>query len=95
MVSRGSRFYRAHGQRYGLVFSVLCGRRGDGCLVLALANNRSLCDIKCGTVQALAQQASLALQVVRLAEDAKRGAIACEREKAARSLAGELVGPTG
>src|SRR5438270_5538563 len=42
-------------------------------------------------VQALSQQASLALKVIHLSEEAKRGAIACEREKAAQSLASELV----
>ena len=85
-------FYRAHGHETVWYFPFRSGGAVTGCLVLALADNRPLCDIKCGTVQALAQQASLALQVVRLAEEAKRGAIACEREKAAQSLAGELAG---
>ena len=41
--------------------------------------------------QSLAQQATLALEMARLAEQAKQTALAIEREKAARERAAELA----
>src|SRR4051812_37284532 len=62
-----------------------------GFLALAFTETCSFCELKMDAVQALSEQASLALKVIHLSEEAKRGAVACEREKAAQTLANQLV----
>jgi len=62
-----------------------------GFLALAFTESCSFCELNMDAVQALSEQASLALKVIHLSEEAKRGAVACEREKAAQTLASQLV----
>ncbi len=68
-------------------------RNGEviGFLALAFSEDASFCQWKTATVLSFAQQASLALKVVHLAEEAKRGAIACERAAQVQSVATELA----
>jgi signal transduction histidine kinase len=62
-----------------------------GVLSARIAGNRQIDASDLEFAQSLAQQATLALEMARLAERAKQTALAIEREKAARERAAELA----
>lgn len=76
------------------VWNVPCVLRGElvAHLGLAFREPRSIVEATARTLTALAQQMTLALELTRLAEEAKRAAITKEQEKAAQIRAAELAG---
>jgi PAS domain S-box-containing protein len=62
-----------------------------GTLTFRLAVNRQIAEEEIEFAQALAQQVTLALELSRLAEQAKQSALVAERESAARERAAELA----
>lgn len=80
-----------HGVRRMCNIPLRIGNQTIGALVIYLPQDRHLTDQNVELGYALAQQLTLAIQLTRLAEEAKRAAIACEREHAAQERATELA----
>jgi signal transduction histidine kinase len=74
-----------------LLIPLVFGDQLNGVLSLRIAGNRQLDESDLEFAQSLAQQATLALEMSRLAERAKQTALAIERENAARERAAELA----
>uniref|UniRef100_UPI0016879F2C sensor histidine kinase n=1 Tax=Oscillatoria sp. FACHB-1407 TaxID=2692847 RepID=UPI0016879F2C len=66
------------------------GDRTIGALIVFFPHNRHFTEQQIELTYALAQQVTLAIQLTRLAEEAKQAAIAREQEKAAQERADEL-----
>ena len=88
-------FHRVHGHDSLWFFPVFTASQVTGFLALAVDQQCAFCDWKNSSVQHLAQQASLALNVVRITEAAKRCAIATERARVAQDLATDLARMNG
>ncbi len=84
-------YHRSRGHQMIWHFPFQVGGDVVGYLGLAFRESRSPSEVLRETVQALAHQASLALETQRLAEQAKQAAIAREQEKAAQARADELA----
>jgi signal transduction histidine kinase len=84
-------YHNERGHKVIWHFPFRVGGEVAGYLGLAFKEERSLSTVQQETVQALAYQASLALETLRLAEEAKQAAIAREQEKAAQERAAELA----
>uniref|UniRef100_UPI0016830CA2 GAF domain-containing protein n=1 Tax=Oscillatoria sp. FACHB-1407 TaxID=2692847 RepID=UPI0016830CA2 len=67
------------------------GDRTIGALIVFFPHNRHFTEQQIELTYALAQQVTLAIQLTRLAEEAKQAAIAREQEKAAQERAAELA----
>ena len=74
-----------------LLLPLVFGEQLIGTLSVRLTGNRQIDQEDFDFAQSLAQQATLALELARLAEQAKQTALAQEREKAARDRAAELA----
>lgn len=85
-----AQYHRERGHPLLWHFPIVAGREIAGFLTLAFDEECRFCDWKNSIVQVLSQQASLALNVVRIAEAAKTCAIASERARVAQDLATEL-----
>lgn len=84
-------YHRRHGCCE--VWNVPLVLRGEiiASLGLAFRESRAIDDTIRATLTALAQQATLALEMTRLSDEAKQAAVALEREKAAQELVAELA----
>jgi len=74
-----------------LLIPLVFGEQLIGLLSVRIAGRRQVDAADLEFAQSLAQQATLALEMARLAEQAKQTALAIEREKAARERASELA----
>jgi GAF domain-containing protein len=74
-----------------VLIPLVFGEQLIGLLSVRLAGNRQVDGADMEFAQSLAQQATLALELARLAEQAKQTALAIEREEAARERASELA----
>jgi len=74
-----------------LLIPLVFGDQLNGVLSVRIAGNRQVDGSDLEFAQSLAQQATLALEMARLAESAKQTALAIERENAARERAAELA----
>ena len=74
-----------------VLIPLVFGEQLIGLLSVRIAGNRQVDGADLEFAQSLAQQATLALEMARLAEQAKQTALAIEREKAARERAAELA----
>ncbi len=74
-----------------LALPLLAGGKLFGHLAMAFINNDLISKQKIELLQALGHQAALAIQLTNLAEEAKQGAIAHERERSAEIRANELT----
>jgi signal transduction histidine kinase len=83
-------YHRERGRRSFWHFPIVAAGDVTGFLALAFDEDCAFCEWKSSIVQVLNQQASLALNVVRIAEAAKVGAVANERARVAQDLAAEL-----
>lgn len=84
-------WYLARGIRKELNIPLSIGERCIGGLCVYLPVDRHITEQQIELGYALAQQVTLAIQLTRLAEEAKFAAIAKEREKAASERAAELA----
>jgi signal transduction histidine kinase len=85
-----AQYHRERGHRLLWHFPIVAGRDITGFLTLAFDEECRFCDWKNSIVHVLSQQASLALNVVRIAEAAKSCAVASERARVAQDIATEL-----
>ena len=83
--------FAALGIRALLLIPLVFGDQLIGLLSLRMAGNRQIDKGDLEFAQSWAQQATLALELARLAEQVKQTALAMEREKAARERAAELA----
>jgi PAS domain S-box-containing protein len=83
--------FSAIGIRALLLIPLVFGGQLIGCLSVRIGAKRQVDDEDLAFAQSLAQQATLALELARLAEQAKQTALAKEREEAARERAAELT----
>jgi signal transduction histidine kinase len=74
-----------------LLIPLVFGKQLVGALSVRMAGNRKIDQEDLDFAQSLAQQATLAIELARLAEQAKQTALATEREKAAQERATELA----
>jgi signal transduction histidine kinase len=81
----------ALGIRALLLIPLVFGEQLIGLLSVRIGTKRQVDEEDLAFAQSLAQQATLALELARLAEQAKQTALAVEREKAARERAAELT----
>jgi len=79
------------GIRALLLIPLVFGGQLIGLLSVRIGTKRQVDEEDLAFAQSLAQQATLALELARLAEQAKQTALAVEREKAARERAAELT----
>ena len=84
-------FVRAQGIQVIANAALVAGDRPFGYLGLAFRRADALTPGQLRLVESLAAQATLALQLTRLAEEARLAAVADERERAANDRAAELV----
>jgi signal transduction histidine kinase/PAS domain-containing protein len=91
-------WHRVQGHQGIVVTALMLGDRPLGMLGVAFRHKRTFTQTDLELFQALGQQATLAIQLTKLAEEAKQSAlaklnevIACEREKAATQRAAELA----
>jgi GAF domain-containing protein len=87
--------FSALGIRALVLIPLIFGEELIGLLSVRIAGNRQVDEADLEFAQSLAQQATLALELARLAEQAKQTALAIEREKAARERAAELTKAKG
>lgn len=83
--------HRSRGERGVIGIALLLGKRPLGLLGMAFRNRPPFTESDFAFLQALAQQATLALQIKQLAEEAQQTAIAREREQVAQERAEELA----
>ena len=83
--------FSALGIRALLLIPLVFGEQLIGVLSVRIGAKRQIDEEDLAFAQSLAQQATLALELARLAEQAKQTALAVEREKAARERAAELT----
>ena len=83
--------FAALGIRALLLIPLVFGEQLIGLLSVRIAGHRQVDGTDLEFAQSLAQQATLALEMARLAEQAKQTALAIEKEKAARERAAELA----
>ena len=74
-----------------LLIPLVLGEQVNGVLSVRISGHRQIDESDLEFAQSLAQQATLALEMARLAESAKQTALAIERENAARERAAELA----
>ncbi|HEY9637331.1 MAG TPA: GAF domain-containing protein [Coleofasciculaceae cyanobacterium] len=84
-------WHRAQGHHGILATALMLGDRPLGQIVVAFRHKHNFKETDLELFQALAQQATLAVQLMHLAEEAKQAAIAREQEKAAQERAAELA----
>ncbi|MBD2465982.1 GAF domain-containing protein [Oscillatoria sp. FACHB-1407] len=88
--------FREHAERYALglyqelTLPLILGEMNIGMLVIRLPRSYQLSNQQIELAQALAHQATLAVRLTQLTEEAKQAAIAREQEKAAQERAAEL-----
>ncbi len=87
----GIKWHRRRGHQNVMCLPLLLGEEGLGFLGLAFTQQSSFTPEEFELAQALAHQATLAIQLTRLAERAKQVAIAREQEKAAQERVAELT----
>jgi signal transduction histidine kinase len=87
--------FSALGIRAVVSIPLIFGEELIGLVSIRIAGNRQVDEADLEFAQSLAQQATLALELARLAEQAKQTALAIEREKAARERAAELAKAKG
>jgi len=83
-------YFSALGVKSLLWIPLVFGEQLIGMLSVRITANRQIDDEDLDFAQALAQQVTLALELARLAEQAKQTALALERERAAQERAAEL-----
>jgi signal transduction histidine kinase len=83
-------WHRAQGHDGILATALMLGDRPLGQIAVAFRNKHDFQETDLELFQALAQQATLAVQLMHLAEAAQQAAIARERENAAQERAAEL-----
>jgi signal transduction histidine kinase/PAS domain-containing protein len=83
--------HKRHNHVVGIAIPLFIGDEFLGHFGLAFTNKKVIDEQNLELLQALANQAALAIQLTRLAEEAKRAAIALEQEQAAQERAAELV----
>ena len=83
--------FSALGIRALLLIPLVFGQQLIGLLSVRIAGNRQLDEEDLEFARSLAQQATLAIELARLAEQAKQTALAIERKKAVRERAVELA----
>jgi GAF domain-containing protein len=74
-----------------LLIPLVFGQQLVGALSVRMVGNRKIDQEDLDFAQSLAQQATLAIELARLAEQAKQTALATEREKAAQERATEMA----
>jgi len=84
-------WYEQYGVSRFLNVPLILGDKTIGALIVFLPNDRHFTELQIELTYALAQQVTLAIQLTRLAEEAKQAAIAREQEKAAQARAAELA----
>ena len=84
-------WHRAQGHQRIIVIALMLGERPLGVFGIAFCNTVRFKETDLELFQALAQQATLAIQLTRLAEEAKQAAVAREQEQAAQARAAELA----
>lgn len=84
-------WHRAQGHHGILVTALMLGDRPLGQIAVAFRHKHRFTETDLELFQALAQQVTLAVQLMQLAEEAKQAAIAREQEKAAQERVAELV----
>jgi signal transduction histidine kinase len=84
-------WYRLYGVSRLLNVPLILGDKTIGALIVFLPKSRHFTEQQIELTYALAQQVTLAIQLTRLAEEAKQAAIAREQEKAAQERAAELA----
>ena len=85
------KFHQQHNHRAVLAVPLFAGDQFLGHLGLAFTQDKPISDQGSELLQALAHQATLAIQLTQLAEEAKLAAIAKEKEKAAQERAAQLA----
>ncbi len=83
-------WHRDRGHHGILATALMLGERPLGQVAIAFRNKHNFKETDLELFQALAQQATLAVQLMYLAEEAQQAAIAREREEAAQERAAEL-----
>lgn len=92
VVTPGQRDHRVQaGARMMVGVPLLLGERVLGMISLRISDRREIRQEQREVAQALAHQATLALQLSRLAHEARESAVAQERERAAQARATELA----
>lgn len=84
-------WYTQHGVSRFLNVPLILGNKTIGALIVFLPSNRYFTEQQIELTYALAQQVTLAIQLTRLAEEAKQTAIAREQEKSAQERVAELA----
>ncbi|EDX87226.1 GAF domain protein [Synechococcus sp. PCC 7335] len=84
-------WHRAEGHRAATCACMRIGNKPIGFIGFAFRHIAVLTDEQLEFIQALTNQATLSIQLTRLAEEAKQAAILQEQEKAARDRAAELA----
>jgi signal transduction histidine kinase len=84
-------YFSSLGVRSLVWLPLVFGEQLIGVLSVRITVNRQIDDEELAFAQALAQQVTLALELARLAEQAKQTALVVEKERAARERAAELA----
>ena len=89
---RGSvEYLRARGKMHVVAFPLVAGQTILGVMGMAFGSKNDIIERQTELVGGLANQAALAVQLTRLAEEARQTAVAKEREMAAQERAAELA----
>lgn len=86
-----AQYLRERNKKHVIAFPLAAGQAVLGVMGLAFGDKSSIAEEQSELVGALAHQAALAIQLTRLADEAKQAAVAKEQEKAAQERAEELA----